>query len=146
MPSSPAKSGHGVILFWVGLGAFWSAQYLRVWPHPHWALNVVYLLWAVAAIALILGSRAMREANRGLTVPTTPEKLAQYRRQTALALSGASIMGVLFVAPWLFEFIRPSPLTQIALILLGWAMSIAILLALHRNRVAGVKLMSEPAG
>ena len=145
MPSSPARSGPRILLFWVGLGAFSSAQYLRVWPYPHWALNVVYFLWAVAAIALILGSRAMREANRGLTVPTIPQKLAQYRRQTALALSGASFMGALLVAPWLFEFIRLSPLTQMTFILLGWAMSMAILLALHRNRLAWVKLMSEPA-
>jgi len=87
----------------------------------------------------------VREANRGLTVPTTPLKLGQYRRRTALALAGLSVLGVLFFAPWFLEFSRLSPQIQIALILSGWGVSVALLMALHRNRLAWFKVMSEPA-
>lgn len=145
MVSSPDKSGHGAELLWPGLGAAWSASYLRAWPNPHWALNAVYLLWAIALVALLFGVPAVGAANRGLTVPTTPLKLAQYRRRTALALAGLSVLGVLFFAPWLLQFSRLSPQIQTALILTGWGVSVAILMALHRNRLAWVKLMSEPA-
>lgn len=142
---SKVSDPFGVKLFFVGVVAAWSAQYLRVWPYPHWVLNVVFLIWVIAAIALFLGARAMREANQGLAVPTAPDKLARYRKLTGVSFLGLSVLGLLFAAPWIFEAYRPGPSIQASLILLGWGASMVIIWALHRNRRECTILMSEPA-
>ena len=134
----------GVNVFVVGLMAVWSAQYLRVWPYPHWALNVVFLIWVIAAVALFYGGSAMRRANRGLVPPTAPEKLAQYRRLSRVSFFVLPVLGLLLIAPWIFEFYRPSPSIQAVLIVLGWTASMFGIWTLHRNRLKWFALMSEP--
>lgn len=139
------RLGRAYKLYLFGLAAAWTAQYLRVWPLPHWSLNTVYLLWIFAAVALFLGHPAVREINRGVVTPQGAEKQRIYRRRKALGSAGTLVLGLLFVVPWVFEIWRPNPATQILLILSGWITSIALMVGLHFNRRARLALLSGPA-
>lgn len=143
--TSQDRLGRAYKLCLFGLAAAWTAQYLRVWPLPHWSLNTVYLLWIAAGVALFVGYPAVRDINRGVVTPSDVEKERIYRRRKALGSAGTLVLVLLFAAPWTFEIWRPDPAAQIVLILSGWIISIALIIGLHFNRRARLALLSGPA-
>lgn len=128
----------------VGLGLAFAvtAQYVRAWPYPHWASNIVFGLWLVSAALVVAGWPSMQRLNRSLTVPTAGPAKEQYRRRLNASLVGNGLFAVFFLAPFAVHWMPVGPSMKAVILVAGWTASVAIVVGLMGNRRAWIQLMS----